>query len=168
MNRRTVLTATGLALTTSLAGCTGSSSQPNNYTQAPDHNEIRKQASELVLTRDQLGAGWSDVPRPRDTETEFEKHEDGDLHVVNSRVWVYGTVKEAQDKYTTRVSQIDFATSTVELAAEAVRFTVSSKLEILFRDANAVGRLTYEYAGSQTPNPEHAMTYAEKLYENFR
>lgn len=168
MNRRTVLTATGLALTTSLAGCTGSSSPPDNYTQAVNHNEIGKQASELVLTRDQFGAGWSNVPRPRETETEFEQQEDGNLHVVNSRVWVYGTVKEAQDKYSARVSQIDVAISSVEMAAEAVQFTVSSKVEILFRDANTVGRLRYEYAGSQTPNPERAMTYAEKLYENFR
>lgn len=170
MNRRTFLATTGLAFTTTLAGCTGSSQRSKDNINISNLTKSRKPVSEFLLSRDQLGADWTEIPRPRESEAEFEKRTDEDLHVVNSRVRLYDSVDQAEEKYATLVSKIEFSTSSIDLAVEAVRYSVSSKVAILFRDANAIGKLRYEYSpatGAELPDPEIAMSYAELLYENF-
>lgn len=163
------MVTTSTALTAITAGCVGGSvdEEPTDATQEP----IEKSASELVLSLNQFESGWQEVDRPDENETEFEKLEDGDLHVVNSQAWLVETIDEGKDEYGRRVSEIDSSTSDVSLGVEAVQYEVDPEVVFLFRDANAIGRLQYMFipeSGSQSPDPDTAKEYANLMYENFR
>lgn len=135
-----------------------------------DQALIDKPATDLVIQLNQLGSGWTQVEHDgNDTHAVGEYFHSGDSAFLGTTVDRYETVEEAAAEYESRVEEVQerHGNDVVDVGDEAILYSISDSVWVIFRDDNVVAEVQYDEEFAFDPE-ETAEEFAVMMQENFR
>lgn len=181
MRRRTLLTAAALPF---VAGCPvtgdGNGEGPPATSTGNDDEPITASPDALLLERTDLdGDDWEEREADDEHCRAFGRLEQQEDTTVTSCAWVHDDVDTAQSEYETEVERTwkqanNKADDPPVVGAETARVDGYGQSNVIFRDANAVGKLsvvaTNEGIGPVhgEVDPENAERWAILMHQHWR
>lgn len=176
VNRRTVLATVAGAL---LAGCLADDDTVPT-SEGTEDVPIERSPGDLPLSLDDLPSGaWEERRDDRDHCREFSRDAGNERLVLTSCAWVYEDAATAREEYELLVGKSQMETGVLQdeeptVGVEAGVVDGGYVIDVIFRDANAVGRVEYglEPDGGldqdEFPDPEDAIAYAARMHRRWR
>ena len=177
MNRRRLFA--GL-VSLGFTGCLGDGGATDAplVSEGKDDVPIDRSPDELLPSGDNLDGGW-EKESDGDQCREFSRFGDLGEYRLRTCAWVLSDSNEAGEEYDSRVNESRFDTGQLhdeapEIGVVAVVVYGGTEIDVIFRDANVVGRVEYELhadgmiAEEDIPSPEDAIVHAVTMHRRWR
>ena len=178
MKRRSVLASTAAF---ACIGCLGDNSETDEplVSEGNDDVPIDQSSDELLLSIDDLGGEWETEATDRDQCRAFSKSTDVGETRLTSCAWVLDDIDEADEAYESRVDESQFREKRLqdeepEIGVQAAVVAADTEIDVIFRDANAVGLVEYELEPDgmideeDIPEAEDGIVHAVTLHQQWR
>ena len=178
MQRRSILASTAAFACIGCLGDEGDSDEPL-VSEGNDDVPIDRSSDELLLSIDDLDGEWETEATDRDQCRAFSKSTDvGDIRLT-SCAWVLDDTEDAEAAFESRVDDSQFREKRrqdeePEIGVNAAVVAANTEIDVIFRDANAVGLVEYELDPDgmideeDIPGPEDGIVHAVTMHQQWR
>lgn len=163
-------------------GCLGDGENDDQplVSEGTDDDPIDGPVTELLPASEDLDGDWQERETDRDRCKVFASSTDVGESSLRTCAWVLSDTAEAGEAFESRISEsrLDKRTSVHDeepkIGVQAAIIAAGSEIDVIFRDANAVGRVEYELdfdgmiVEDDIPEPEEVVVHAVAMHRQWR